>query len=308
MTYAIGAEYWNRYDDADIDMPRIASSDVPLDPHAARLRQVCELDRTEITEQHIRNARRAYYGAISYVDDQIGMLRRTLREAALDEDTIVVLLADHGDMLGERGLWYKMTFFEGAARVPLIVSAPRRFAPRRVAGSVSLIDILPTLVELAHDGAAPSYAAPLDGRSLLPHLAGTGGHDEAIGEYLAEGALAPLVMIRRGRHKFVHSPGDPDQLYDLAADRDERRNLATDAAADRLQSFRDECAARWDLGKLRDSVIASQHRRHLVAASLAKGVHFAWDYQPQRDASRQYVRNHLGLDDIEAAARFPRVG
>jgi choline-sulfatase len=142
----------------------------------------------------------------------------------------------------------------------------------------------------------------------LPHLAGTGGHDEAIGEYLAEGALAPLVMIRRGRHKFVHSPGDPDQLYDLAADRDERRNLATDAAADRLQSFRDECAARWDLGKLRDSVIASQHRRHLVAASLAKGVHFAWDYQPQRDASRQYVRNHLGLDDIEAAARFPRVG
>jgi choline-sulfatase len=201
-----------------------------------------------------------------------------------------------------------MTFFEGAARVPLIVSAPRRFAPRRVAGSVSLIDILPTLVELAHDGAAPSYAAPLDGRSLLPHLAGTGGHDEAIGEYLAEGALAPLVMIRRGRHKFVHSPGDPDQLYDLAADRDERRNLATDAAADRLQSFRDECAARWDLGKLRDSVIASQRRRHLVAASLAKGAHFPWDYQPQRDASRQYVRNHLDLDDIEAAARFPRVG
>jgi len=85
------------------------------------------------------------------------MLRRTLREAALDDDTVVILLADHGDMLGERGLWYKMSFFEGAARVPLIVSAPGRFAPRRVAQSVSLVDILPTLVELAHDGAAPAY-------------------------------------------------------------------------------------------------------------------------------------------------------
>jgi choline-sulfatase len=307
--YAIGAEYWNRYDEADIDMPRVAPSDVPLDPHAARLRHVCELDRTAISAQQIRNARRAYYGAISYVDDQIGALRRTLREAKLDEDTIVILLADHGDMLGERGLWYKMSFFEGAARVPLIVSAPQRFEPRRVAQSVSLIDILPTLLELAHDGAAPAYAAPLDGRSLLPHLAGSGGHDEVIGEYLAEGAVAPLIMIRRGRHKFVHSPGDPDQLYDLAADRDEVRNLATDAgASDLLRSFREECAARWDFARLRETVIASQRRRHLVAASLMKGMHFSWDFQPQRDASRQYVRNHLDLDDIEAAARFPRVG
>jgi choline-sulfatase len=74
-----------------------------------------------------------------------------------------------------------------------------------------------------------------------------------------------------------------------------------------LRGFRDECASRWDLGGLRERVIASQRRRHLVAASLAKGAHFSWDFQPARDASRQYVRNHLDLDDIEAAARFPRV-
>ncbi len=165
-------------------------------------------------------------------------------------------------MLGERGLWYKMSFFEHASRVPLIVNAPRRFAPRRVAQSVSLVDILPTLVEIAGDGDAGDYAMPLDGRSLLPHLSGAGGHDEVIGEYLAEGAVAPLVMIRRGRHKFIHAPGDPDQLYDLAG--------------------------------------------HLVAASLSVGAYHSWDFQPFRDASRQYVRNHLDLDDIEAAARLPR--
>jgi len=72
----------------------------------------------------VRAARRAYLGAVSYVDDQVGTLLATLKEARLDENTIVMVLADHGDMLGERGLWYKMSFFEGSARVPLIVSAP----------------------------------------------------------------------------------------------------------------------------------------------------------------------------------------
>jgi len=306
--YAIGEEYWNRYREDDIDMPSVTLPPATLDPHSRRLRHVCDMDATPISAQQIRNARRAYYGAVSYVDDQIGQIRRTLRETALADDTIVMLIADHGDMLGERGLWYKMNFFEGASRIPLIVSAPGRFTARRVASSVSLVDLLPTLVELAGDGATPDYAAPLDGRSLLPHLAGTGGHDEVIGEYLAEGAVAPLIMIRRGRHKFVHSPGDPDQLYDLTADRAELHNLAAEKpAAPDLQHLRDECATRWDLHRLREKVIASQRRRHLVAASLAIGAHHPWDFQPFADATRQFVRNHLDLDDIEAAARFPRI-
>ena len=74
-----------------------------------------------------------------------------LSETRLAADTIVVL-ADHGDMLGERGLWYKMSFFEPACRIPLLIHAPRLFAPRAVTQSVSLIDLLPTLVELAGDG------------------------------------------------------------------------------------------------------------------------------------------------------------
>src|SRR5260221_5182560 len=290
-------------------MPRVAFSPDRLDPHSRRLRHVYDIDRTPVSERQIRNARRAYYGAISYVDDQIGSLRATLGEAGFADDTIVILLADHGEMLGERGLWYKMSFFEHASRVPLIVSGPRRFAPRRVAQSVSLVDILPTLVEIAGDGEAGDYAMPIDGRSLLPHLSGAGGHDEVIGEYLAEGAVAPLVMIRRGRRKFIHAPGDPDQLYDLAADRDHLANPAQDAPAPQdAHRFPPECAARWNLSALREAVIASQRRRHLVAASLSVGAYHSWDFQPFRDASRQYMRNHLDLDDIEAAARLPRRG
>ena len=81
----------------------------------------------------MRAARHAYYGAISYIDDQLGRLMAALRAAGLAEDTIVVLLSDHGEMLGERGLWYKMSFFEGACRVPLVVASarPLRAAPSR---------------------------------------------------------------------------------------------------------------------------------------------------------------------------------
>jgi choline-sulfatase len=230
----------------------------------------------------------------------------TLADAGYADDTIVILLADHGDMLGERGLWYKMNFFEPACRIPLIVHAPGRFAARRIASSASLVDILPTLCELA--GAdAQAYATPLDGRSLVPQLErGVPGADEVIGEYLAEGAIAPLVMIKRGRYKFVHSPVDPDQLYDLSEDPDELRNLATSGAqAARVAEFRAEVAQRWDLDAIHAEVLASQSRRHLVNAALRRGRYTPWDFQPMRDASRLYVRNDQDLGDLEAMARFP---
>ncbi len=77
----------------------------------------------------VRNARHAYLGAIAYVDDQLGRLMQALARERLADDTIVILTSDHGEMLGERGLWYKMSFFEGASRVPLVVASPGRFAP-----------------------------------------------------------------------------------------------------------------------------------------------------------------------------------
>jgi choline-sulfatase len=291
------------------------------------------LDLQPVTDAQTLAARRAYYGAVSYVDDQIGVMLAALRDAGFADDTIVLLLADHGDMLGERGLWYKMNFFEPACRIPLIVHAPNRFAARRVAGSASLVDLLPTLCELS--GREPGrYATPLDGASLVPQLrgdadagasadasasasagagagagaaAGAGhGADEVIGEYLGEGAIAPLVMIKRGPYKFVHSPVDPDQLYDLTRDPDEVQNLASSPAhAARTREFLAEVQRRWDLSSLQAAVIASQQRRLLVNEALRTGRHTPWDFQPMRDASRLYVRNDQDLGDLEAMARFP---
>jgi choline-sulfatase len=306
--FAITREYWDLYDHAAIDLPRDVPPPETLDPHSRRLRAVCAMDADPITDEQVRNARHAYYGAISYVDDKLGRLLSALRATGMDRRTVVIFTSDHGEMLGERGLWYKMSFFEGAARVPLVVSFPVEFTARRVAASVSLVDLLPTLIELAGGDLAATLAAPSDGRSLVPHLTGSGGHDEVFGEYLAEGAVSPIMMVRRGRWKFIHAPGDPDQLYDVAADPGERANLAGDPAhAATVASLRAEVVRRWDLTALDAAVRASQRRRRAVNAALTQGAQAAWDFQPFRDAARLYVRNTIDLDALEAMARFPRV-
>jgi choline-sulfatase len=303
--YVTPAAYWERYRDEDVELPRVPAGAVPADPHSARIRHVVGLELATPTTAEVHRARRAYLGSVSYVDDQVGLLLQTLADARLAEDTVIVFLADHGDMLGERGLWYKMNFFEPAARVPLIISAPGRFTPGRHAGLASLVDLLPTLVELA--GGAP-LAAPADGTSLVPALAGSAAPGEVFGEYCGEAALAPLVMIRRGPFKYVHSPVDPDQLYDLAHDPLELANLAVQpGAAATLAAFRAETAARWDLPGLHAAVLASQRRRHLVYRALRKGRFRPWDHQPPADAAKLYIRNDQELNDLEAMARFPRV-
>jgi choline-sulfatase len=307
--YAIPRQWWDLYRDEDIPAPQFGYDEGSAHPHEARLRHVCAMDEVTITAEQVRAARHAYYGAVSYVDDRIGRLVDVLRATGRLEDTVVILTSDHGDMLGERGLWYKMSFFEGSARVPLVVSAPGRFAPRRVSSPVSTMDLLPTLVALARDGDLSGVVGPLDGEDLVPLL--TGAHDDrelVTAEYLAEGAIAPIVMLRRGRLKLVHSPADPDQLYDVIADPLERNNLAEDPGhAGVLAQLRSEVAARWDLPRIDRQVRQSQQRRLAVDGALSRGADTPWDFEPRYDASRRYIRNHTDLGDLERMARYPPV-
>ncbi len=303
--YTIPKEFWDLYRDEDIPMPRVHIDQRDQDPHSQRILKVIDLWGKTMPEDAVRRARRAYFGACSYIDHNIGQLLKTLQDCQLAEDTIIVFSGDHGDMLGERGLWYKMHWFEASARVPLVVHAPGRFAPGRVAQSVSTIDLLPTFVDMA--GGRLDAGLHLDGRSLLPHLQGTGGHDEVFGEYMAEGSNAPLLMLRRGRYKFIHSLRDPDLLFDLHNDPDELDNLAgVPRCKDLVASLRAELHARQDLEALHAQVLASQRRRKLVYGALTQGKRTPWDHQPMVDASQQYMRNHIDLDDLERRARFPR--
>ncbi len=319
--FVIPRAWWDLYRDADIPMPHAGPAGAGLHPHERRLRAVCAMDGMRITDDQVRAARRAYYGAVSYVDDRISRLLTVLRDTGRLDNTVVVVTSDHGEMLGERGAWYKMSCYEGAARVPLIVWSPGLFPAGRVPAAVSTMDLLPTLADIAGladlaglagppgDESPPSLVGPLDGRSLLPHLSGSPDRDEAAAEYLAEGAIAPIVMIRRGRHKFIHSPADPDQLFDLVADPHERVNLADDpASAGLADDFRREIAARWDLRALDRDVRLSQRRRLAVRQALGTGAQTPWDFTPAYDASQRYIRSHMALADLERLARFPPTG
>src|SRR6185312_3926377 len=175
------------------------------------------------------------------------------------DNTLVVFTADHGELLGERGLWYKMSFLEGSSRVTLIVRAPR-LAARRVQAPVSQLDLAPTLADLA---GAPADGAEFEGTSLAAALTGeSGGPGEAVGEYLAEGGERPAVMIRRGRHQYIRCEGDPDLLYDLADSPRELRSLACyPASAGLAAASRGESDERWDLAGLERLVLESQRAR-----------------------------------------------
>ena len=104
--YTIHREYWDRYEGEDIPLPSVTIPEEEQDPHSQRLLNVCGLKDANLPDEAIVRARRAYFGAMSYVDDNVGKLLRVLEECGMDDDTIVIFSSDHGDMLGERGLWY----------------------------------------------------------------------------------------------------------------------------------------------------------------------------------------------------------
>jgi len=304
--YTIPKPYWDMYCNEDIPLPETPPQ-ASLDPHSQRLLKAYDLWDKPLPVDKIRDARRAYFGACSYIDDNIGKLLQTLEDTGLADNTVIVFSGDHGDMLGERGLWYKMHWFDMAARVPLLVYAPGQFEPARVGAAVSTADLLPTFVELA--GGTLEAGLALDGLSLVSHLRGEGGHDEVFGEYMAEGTISPLMMIRRGAYKFIYSEDDPCLLFDLHNDPGEREELSQCPGHQSLfNDFLAEARAKWDIPAIHQQVLASQRRRRLVTQSLATGKLTSWDHQPWVDASQQYMRNHIDLDDLERKARYPQVG
>ncbi|CAF1070027.1 unnamed protein product [Rotaria sordida] len=297
------------YKDEDIPLPTVNIKQEDQDPHSMRLMKVIDIWDNPMSEEAIRRARRAYYGNCSYVDANVGKLLQVLEECDLVDNTIILFSGDHGDFLGERGLWYKMSFLEPSARVPFLVYAPKYFSPRRVSESISTVDLLPTLVELA--GGQLQSDLEMDGRSLLPHLTGANNkHDEVIGEYMAEGTLSPLMMIRRGVYKFIYCSIDPPQLFNIKDDPHELVNLAQSPSSEHAQilaQFMKEAQQRWDIPTITSQVLRSQRQRRFTDAALRIGQWKPWDHQPIRDASKQYIRSvAANLDDLEYLARFPR--
>jgi choline-sulfatase len=306
--YVARPEWWDLYDKADIDMPANTLERDQQDAFSKRLMDGIEASTVAVTKDEIRNARHAYYANTSYFDNKVGEIVRTLDETGQLDNTVIFVTADHGDMLGERGLWYKMNFFEHSGRVPLVMAGPN-VAKGAMASPCSLVDILPTMIDIAaqNGGNKPELGQPIDGRSLWPMATGKGeDNGDAIGEYCAEMTGHPVFMIRRGAYKYIHCDGDPAQLYNIANDPAELTNLADDPAHQSIAaSFAIEVTERWNSTAIRTDVIAKQKQRQSVYNAMQYGGLTAWDYNPPRDASNEYVRNHMDWTVAAAKTRFP---
>jgi choline-sulfatase len=170
-------------------------------------------------EDERRLAVAMYWALCSYVDHHLGLIVETLERTGLAADTRLIYASDHGDNLGARGLWGKSTLYRESVEVPLIVAGPG-IPAETVTAPVSLVDLHPTVLE----GVGLPTDPDKPGRSLL-----SGPFDEAravFSEYHAVGAPSGAYMVRKGRWKYHHYVGHPPELFDLATDPEETRNLA----------------------------------------------------------------------------------
>ena len=279
--YFARREHWERYRHEDIPMP--ATPLLPeseRDLHSRRMLAHHGLLEGDITDGHVRTARHAYLANCSWLDDMVGTLLQSLEATGASDSTVVLFTSDHGDMLGERGLWFKKHFFDHAARVPLILHAPRRFPGARRSEPVSLVDLLPTLCGLAEIDLTDRAPRPPDGASLLPLCgdAATAWDRPVFAEMTSEGVPSPMFMVRRGRFKLMTGGGAPDLLFDLAADPEERNDLAADPdSAKTLAALRRLAEETWDAAALETEVRASQRERRLVQAAHGNGPAPVWD-------------------------------
>ena len=210
--FAVPRRYWDRYDHASIDMPEIPRQGRDgLDAHSQRLYDHIGVDAADMNDEEIRIARHAYYAAISFVDDQLGKLLEALEVSGLRENTAIVFLSDHGEALGERGLWFKRSFYDVALNVPMIFSVPGMDQVPVSECNASLVDLLPTLVDIAapEDGltriktrhSGKSLVSMMKGREVDPE------EDIVLCEMAGDGLNAFAAAARSERCRDRRGPG-----------------------------------------------------------------------------------------------------
>lgn len=276
--FIVPEPFFFRYYPDRVDMPDLPEGHLEtLPPAAQRLRRMFGLGGP-YTEDQIRRARAAYFGLVTYLDDKIGRLLGAVEAAGLSENTVVIHTSDHGDMLGEHGLWRKMCFYEQSARVPLQIAWPGRFhGSQRVRQVVSNVDATTTILDLA---GVDITRRSLDGQSLVPALEGdvSGLRDEAFSEHLAHGTDRAMAMLRSGRWKLCYGHGDPPEieLYDLESDPGEFQNLAGRAELKEIQHRMIQRVLNiWgDPDALTQRIMADQEERRIIREVSGVGTLF----------------------------------
>lgn len=272
--FKISHHYYDMYKDRDISLPEsppdLQTFDECIPEMFRSLRQFLGLSSDGLSDQQIVEARRCYYAMVSFVDRQIETLLAKLEHLGLDENTFVIYLSDHGESLGEHGLWSKMTFFEPSIRIPLIVRTPdRKSAGKFCNALVSQIDIMPTFLDLTDQ--LPWFET-LPGRSLLPLLEEPElqWHERFIlADYGSVGITEPIRMVRYSNWKACFGDTLPPVLFNLKDDPGEWKNLAEEKSSRQIlrKLYELACSDGWNPSTLRSEILKHQRRLRYISES-----------------------------------------
>ena len=237
----VSENYWKHYE-GKVPMPEIPPGH--LESQVLNYQHLrIGFNVEDAPEETIRRGRELYYGLTEWLDDEVGKVLKALEANGLADDTVVIYTSDHGENMGEHGLWWKNSMYEHAVRVPLLVSYPKRWkGGQRRGGACSMVDLVQTIAEIA-GGKTP---ADWDGDSMAAWMddPAVRWKDMAVSEYYAHNIASGFAMIRMGTWKYVYHTradakhGPQRELYDLASDPGEFKNLAAEPAqAERIQTM-----------------------------------------------------------------------
>jgi choline-sulfatase len=202
----------------------------PGHPVLQALRRNQDYDDYFRDDDHRRMAIAAYYGLVSFLDDNVGKILRALDSVGLSDETRVLYTSDHGDNLGARTFWGKATMYEESAGVPLILAGSDVPEGQTVNEIVSLVDVYQTAVTAVGETLTPEERAVLPGNSLIDLANGSTPERTPLVEYHAASSITGCFMIRAGKWKYVHYSGYLPQLFDLENDPFEANDRAADPA------------------------------------------------------------------------------
>jgi len=219
-------DFYDLYDPNSLDLPETWNE--PIERQHPIIQHHRWSWRNDIPppEDVVRCATASYYALITYLDNQIGRILDTIDNSSLRDDTVVVYTSDHGEMAGHHGIWQKQCFYEEAVRIPMLIRHPGNLSRNRIAQNVSLVDVLPTLLEIAQQ----DVPSELPGRSLLDIARSEPDRTDrtVFSEYHHMGMQDAGFMLKKGHHKLCHYVGSTPQLFNVANDPLENHDLATD--------------------------------------------------------------------------------
>ncbi len=222
-------KYYDMYPTYSMDMPNIPPGFLEEQHLVYQELQRFKRIATPISEERIRKARAAYYGMVSELDEYVGKIYNELKQSGELENTLFIYTSDHGESLGEHGLWFKNNLYDMAARVPLVMAGAGLPKGKRVNAPVAHVDVAASMLDLAgSDG-----VEKLRGHSLIPMVFDQKGDHPgyAFSECHSEGNATGSYMIRKGDWKYIHFTWYDDMLFNMKDDPGEFNNLIDDPAA-----------------------------------------------------------------------------